>query len=212
MKRCLIVGAGGFGREVLNWATHVHQDEWEIAGFLDANPHALEGKNYTWPILGDPATWKPAADELFIAGIGDPKARLRACLDLKARGAQFLTVIHPSVIMASHVEIGEGCVIAPNVVISADARVERFVAINIAASIGHDAITREGTTVSCHSDVMGAVSVGRCCFIGSHACILPRKKVGDYAIVGAGSAVVRNVPARTTVMGVPAQILVTATA
>jgi sugar O-acyltransferase (sialic acid O-acetyltransferase NeuD family) len=185
----------------------MHQGEWRIAGFLDANPQALEGKNYPYKILGDPATWMPADDEIFIAGIGDPESRLRSCLDLKSRGARFLTVIHPSAVLAANVEIGEGCVIAPNAVISADAKLERFVSVNIAASIGHDTQTGEGTTVSSHSDLMGAVSVGRCCFIGSHACILPAKKVGDYAIVGAGSAVVRNVPSRTTVMGVPAQIL-----
>ena len=207
MKRCLIVGAGGFGREVLSWASHVKQEQWKIAGFLDSNPLALCGKDIRHPILGDPDTWVAKEDEVFISGLGDPNVRLRVCGSLKSRGAEFVTLIHPSVITGLNIEIGEGCVIAPNVVITVNAMLERFVLVNIAASIGHDSRIGEGTTISCHCDVTGYVSIGRCCFLGSHACVLPGKKVGDHAIVGAGSTVIRNVAPRTTVMGVPAQLL-----
>jgi sugar O-acyltransferase (sialic acid O-acetyltransferase NeuD family) len=208
MKRCLVVGASGGGREILSWALHVNQSEWKIAGFLDSDPLALSGSDFPYPILGDPAAWAPADDEVFICGLGDPDVRMRVCGDLKSRGARFITLIHPTVVTALNVKIGEGCVLAPYVVISANAILESFVFVNIAASIGHDTRTGEGSTVSCHCDVMGYVSIGRCCFLGSHACILPRKKVGDHAVIGAGSAVVRNVSPRTTVMGVPAHILV----
>lgn len=210
MKRCLVVGAGGFGREALSWALHVDQSDWRLEGFLDANPDATNGKFAAFPVVGDPARWKPASDEVFIAGIGDPATRLRVCGELMAKGAQFLTIVHPSVIFAPETEIGLGCVVAPNAVISANVKLGDFVLVNIAASLGHDSCVGEGTTISCHCDIMGFASVGRCCFLGSHASILPAKKVGDYAIVGAGSVVVRNVHARTTVMGVPAQTLVAA--
>lgn len=210
MKRCIVVGAGGCGREVLSWALHLRQSEWEIVGFLDSNPKALDGTDFPFEILGDPAIWVPNENEVFISALGDPGVRMRVCGSLQSRGAKFLSIIHPSVIMALKVEIGEGCVIAPNVVISANARLERFVFVNIAASIGHDSVTGEGTTVSCHCDIMGHVSIGRECFLGSHACILPGKRVGDSATVGAGSAVVRNVASGSTVMGVPAQVLMRA--
>jgi sugar O-acyltransferase (sialic acid O-acetyltransferase NeuD family) len=207
MKRCLVVGAGGFGREALSWAQHVHQKEWEIAGFLDSDPGALEAKASPYPVLGDPDTWTPTEDEVFVSGFGDPETRLRVCNQLKSRGAIFVTVIHPSVIRGLNVEIGEGCVICPNVVLTANVKLGSFVLVNVGAIIGHDAEIGEGTTISCHCDIMGHVTIGRGCFLGSHASILPSKKVGDAAIVGAGSAVVRNVPAHTTVMGVPAQML-----
>lgn len=210
MKRCLVVGAGGCGREVLSWALHVNQFEWKIAGFLDSNPLALSGKVFPYPILGDPGSWVPAEDEVFIVGLGDPDIRLRVCGELTFRGARFVTLIHPSVITALNVEIGEGSILAPNVVVGANAVLERLMFVNVAASIGHDSHTGESTTISSHCDVMGHVSIGRCCFLGSHCCILPGKKVGDHAIVGAGSTVVRNVPPRTTVMGVPAQLLTAA--
>jgi sugar O-acyltransferase (sialic acid O-acetyltransferase NeuD family) len=210
MKRCLIVGAGGWGREVLSWALQVRQNEWEIAGFLNSDPASLDGKNIPYPILGDADSWTPSPDEIFLAGVGSPAERLKLCNGLKSRGAKFLTLVHPSVIQGLNVEIGEGCVISPNVVISANAKLDSFVLVNLAATLGHDCHIGDGTTVSCHVDVMGNVKVGVGCFLGSHACILPGKKVGDAAIVGAGSAVVRNVAAGTTVVGVPAQLLMAA--
>jgi sugar O-acyltransferase (sialic acid O-acetyltransferase NeuD family) len=207
MKRCLIVGAGGGGVEVLSWALQMKQDSWEIAGFLDIDPKALDGYNLPYRVLGVPETWTPDENEVFIAAHGNPGLRMRVCGDLQSRGAKFISVIHPSVIMALNVEIGEGCMIAPNVVFGPHAKLGRFVFVNIAATIGHNSVTGEGTTISAHCDVTGHVSIGRECFLGSHACILPGKRVGDFSVVGAGSAVVRNVESGSTVMGVPADVL-----
>lgn len=207
MKKCLIVGAGGCGVEVLSWALQMRQNIWQVAGFLDVNPGALNSRNVEYEVLGNPDTWAPNENEVYISGIGDPSARMKVCDGLVSRGATFISVIHPSAITATNVTIGEGCVISPNVVISVNARLGRFVLVNIAATIGHDSITGDGSTISCHCDVMGHVSIGRECFLGSHAAILQGKKVGDRSIVGAGSSVVRNVPPGSTVMGVPAELL-----
>ena len=207
MKRCLIVGAGDAGAEILSWALQMKQDEWQIGGFLDSDPNALKDRDLPYQVIGDPATWEPTGNDVLVAAIGDPADRLRVCEDLASRGAKFITVIHPSVIMALNVTIGEGCVICPYVVISANAKLGRFVFVNISASVGHDTVTGNGTTISCHCDIMGHVSLGERCFLGSHAAILPGKRVGDGAIIGAGSAVVRNVRSGQTVMGVPAEAL-----
>jgi len=178
-----------------------------VVGFLDSNPDALAGCEFPFTVLGDPVTWKPSNDEVFAAGIGDPLSRVRVCRALETRGASFITVVHPSAITGLNVILGTGCILSPGTVISTCVRLEDFVYVNVAASVGHDARIGEGTTLSPHCDVMGRVEIGRMCCIGSHACILPGKKVGDNAIVGAGSSVVRNVAPNTTVMGVPAQLL-----
>ena len=46
MKDLIIVGAGGFGRELLQWIKDINRIErkWNIAGFIDDNVEAL--KNY----------------------------------------------------------------------------------------------------------------------------------------------------------------------
>ena len=54
------------------------------------------------------------------------------------------------------------------------------------------------------------MKIGRRVFIGAMAVILPDVRVGDGAIVGAGSVVRDDVPARTVVFGNPAEVVCTA--
>ena len=49
------------------------------------------------------------------------------------------------------------------------------------------------------------VRIGRHVWIGGGAIILPGVRVGDNAIIGAGSVVTRDVADRTTVVGNPAR-------
>jgi sugar O-acyltransferase (sialic acid O-acetyltransferase NeuD family) len=209
LKRLLIVGAGGFGREVLGWARQIPQNQrdWDIAGFLDANPRALEGYPSDVSILGDPAHHAPSRDDRFLCAVGDPRTRMRVVEDLEARGGRFLTLIHPSVVVGPHCHIGEGCILCPGVVLTTNVTLGRLVILNVHSSVGHDAVVGDGCTLSGHCDVTGQAVLGRCVFMGSHATILPRARVGDHAVVGAGSVVLVKAPPRATVMGVPAKLL-----
>lgn len=49
--------------------------------------------------------------------------------------------------------------------------------------------------------------IGKNCFIGAHAIIMPGVRIGDQCIVGSGSVVTRDVPSGSIVGGNPAQIL-----
>ncbi len=49
--------------------------------------------------------------------------------------------------------------------------------------------------------------IGRNCFIGAHAIIMPGVTIGDQCIVGAGSVVTHDVPGGSIVGGNPARIL-----
>lgn len=51
------------------------------------------------------------------------------------------------------------------------------------------------------------IHIGRNAWIGAAALIMPGVTVGDDAIIGAGSAVTRDVPSGATVIGCPARIV-----
>ena len=51
------------------------------------------------------------------------------------------------------------------------------------------------------------IRIGRHCFIGSGAIIIGPVTIGDYAVVGSGSVVTRDVPERCFVAGVPAKVV-----
>ena len=96
MKKLLIVGAGGFGREMHAWARQ-HPDHgrvWTFGAFLDDNPAALKRFGDFAPVR--PLTGhRPAADEVFLCGLGLPPQKEQLIAPLVAAGAAFLTFIHP---------------------------------------------------------------------------------------------------------------------
>jgi sugar O-acyltransferase (sialic acid O-acetyltransferase NeuD family) len=203
-KRLLIIGAGGFGREVLQWAQDVQAQQivdWEVGGFLDSNSQAFENFEIALPVLGDPQTWQPDASDRFICAIGDPSTRLRICRELQSRGAKFISLVHPTAIVGSRCHIGTGTVLCPGVTVTVDATIGNFVILNVRSCVGHDAHVGDGCTINDFCDITGNAKLGEGVFLGSHSSVTPSTKVGDYARVGAGSVVVRRVRANTTVMG-----------
>jgi sugar O-acyltransferase (sialic acid O-acetyltransferase NeuD family) len=215
MKRVLIVGAGGFGREVHTWfeewrlADPARQGGYLFAGFLDRDPQALAGLAIDAPILGDPATYQPTEADVFICGLGLPKPKMICCRGLQVRGAVFLTIVHPTAIIGPRCTFGVGCVVCPYVVVTCDVQVGDFAVLNLHATIGHDARLGHGVTLSGHADVTGHVTLGDEVFLSSHASVIPGVKVPDRVLVGAGSVVVRADDSDVTMFGVPATPLPT---
>lgn len=207
LPRLIIVGAGGFGREVLAWAKQSLQygREWNIKGFIDDNGEALHGKNSPLPWLGPIQSHRPASDEVFICAVGIPSVKRRCSELLMARGASFTRLVHRTAVIGDNVEMADGVILCPFSVISANIRLGRGVAINLHSSVDHDASVDDWSQVNCHCDLTAAVEVGKEVFIGSSVAIIPGVRIGDGAYLGAGSVVLRDVPAGAKVYGVPAR-------
>ena len=209
MRRLLIIGAGGFGREVLAWARDCteHGIDWEASGFIDANPNALDGFDVTVPIVGSETEYQPLPSDVFVCAIGNPSAR-RACVEMMlAKGAKFVNVVHPTAIIGERVKLGVGVIICPYCVFTCDIQIGDHTAFNLHCSVGHDARVGSYCQLSSYSDVTGHVQLADEVFMGSHASVLPSISVGDRAVVGAGSVVISKVKPDTTVIGVPAKSL-----
>ena len=52
-----------------------------------------------------------------------------------------------------------------------------------------------------------AVVIGKNCYIGACAVILPGVTIGDNSIIGAGSVVTRSIPPESVAMGIPARVI-----
>lgn len=208
MKKLLIVGAGGFGREMHAWCRQ-HPDHgraWAFEAFLDDNPEALAPFGSFAPVR-PLATYSPAADEVFVCGVGLPDVKQRLVRPLLERGASFLTFVHPSVILGERVALGRGVVLCPGAVLSADIVLGEFAMVNLNSTVGHDARIGAWSTLSAQCDVTGHVRLGDRVFMGSKSTVIPRRVVGDGVTVGAGAVVIADVPASVTVVGNPARIL-----
>jgi sugar O-acyltransferase (sialic acid O-acetyltransferase NeuD family) len=206
-QRILIVGAGGFGREVLQWARDAWpESEDRIAGFLSTEPNALEGFDCNHSVLGSPDAYRPAPGDRFLLAIGIPYVRRRVTESLLAHGAEFLTLIHPTAIVSASASIGPGSILCPYSIASDSCRVGPFVIMNYHSSLGHDASAGDFSVLSPYATLGGHAHVEDDVFLGLHASVGPGKTVGARSKVSANSCVLATAPADSIVYGVPGRI------
>lgn len=209
MKKLLILGAGGLGRETYQWAADIQKQgkRWDFIGFLDDNLQALDKYGRSDQIVGTIKDYQPQPDEEVICGIGNAMLKTELFDDLTARGAVFTTIIHPTVILSDRYSVGKDVIIGPGSVISTDAVIGDCCVVNTLAVVGHDVSLEKGCIVSDYCDLMGFSYLEELVFLGSGAKILPSVRIGRNARVGTGSVVIRKVKADTTVFGNPAKVI-----
>ena len=208
MKNLIIIGVGGFAREVF-W--HAKKSlgfgvDWQIKGFLDGDVKLAPEDYELLPekVLGDVDTYEICADDVFTCAVASPKARKILVEKILARGGKFINIINELAEIVPTAEIGQGVIISPFVGVSERAQIGDFVALNAQTIIGHDARIGNFSCVMPHVAVSGNVQIGAEVFVGSGAVILPKAKIGDGATVGAGSVVLKKIRAGATVFGNPA--------
>lgn len=198
----LIVGAGGFGREVFAYAQDVGI---EISGFLDQNTGALNDFDLPVNIVGDIQSFQVSSSQKFIIAIGNTNTRRRIALSIEAQGGKLQTLIHPTAYVPTSAIIEDGCILCPFAMVGVSSHLQKNVVLNAYASVGHDAIVGEHSVFSPYSVVNGNVELGEAVFLGSQAVVTPAKKVGLNSKLSAGAIVSRNIPAGSLVAGNPAK-------
>ena len=206
MKHLIIVGAGGFGREMFGVAREAlgFGTEFDIKGYLDDRADALSGFADYPPVLGPLAAYDPEPDDVFITALGDIATRRRCAAAIAARGGRFISIVHRSATLGPNVKIGVGSFIANNAVLTADVTVGDHACVFHNTSVGHDTTLGDYSHVYAQCAVGGGVRIGPGAAVYPGARIVPRRSIGEDAVVGIGAVVILNVPARTTVYGNPA--------
>lgn len=208
-KNLIIIAAGGCGREVLQWAKDINEleDRWKIKGFIDDNLEALDELRCNVPILSTIDDYKLEPDDEFVCCIGNGKIRKIVVDKLKAKGASFATIIHPSAVVADTSILGEGVIVYPFSIISDNVVIGAHCIINSHTSIGHDSELGEYCTISAHCDVTGKCKLDNYVFMGTSSNMVPSTKIGDNVEICAGSTVIGRVRAGNKVLGNPAKIV-----
>lgn len=203
MQKVVFIGSGGVAREVTSWAKFLVN----IAGYatLDAAEHAkfaLPGEP-----LSDDITPELAGTDLAVLAIGLPGVRRKLYERLTARGFRFVSLCHPSAVVADNVEIGEGSIICPLVNLSPNVVLGRLTYVNFCVGIGHDAVLGDFVQINPGVQIGGFAKIGAGVLVGSGATIREGVEVGDEARIGSGSVVLGRVRSDATVMGNPAKRL-----
>jgi sugar O-acyltransferase (sialic acid O-acetyltransferase NeuD family) len=207
----VIVGCGGFGREVHDVIDAINDVEptWELLGYLDDTPDAtnvklVESRGFRvlggtdWPVGGNP-------EVQFVIGIGTGSVRRAIDRKLTAAGFGSAALVHPAATLGYDVRVGAGTVICAGVRVTTNISLGRHVHLNINTTVGHDCTLADYVTVNPLVAISGGVSIGSESMLGTNSAVLQQLSIGDRSVVGAGSCVVRDVPDDTVVKGVPAK-------
>jgi sugar O-acyltransferase (sialic acid O-acetyltransferase NeuD family) len=207
-RRLVIVGAGGFGREVLQWA----RDSWpehaeQIAGFLSDDPCRLDGFSTGLEILGRVDAYEKVPGDYLLLGIGVAYSRRIVAERLTARGAEFATLVHTTAVVARSARVGKGSIICPGAIVSDSATLGTCVLVNYHASFGHDSSAGDFSVLSPYATLGGGATIGDDVFLGLHASVGPGRTVGARSKVSANSCVLSDTPADSIIYGVPGRIV-----
>ena len=210
MTDLIIIGAGGFGREVLSYATDIMKSgmcDWRIKGFIDDNNNALRGTDTGYPILGKISDHEIDLQAVYICAIADGKTRLAICREFQRKGAQFINLIHPTAQIRERVQLGIGNIFCPLSSVNPDVTIGDFIIVNRGSGFGHDCIIGNGCTLSGGCAINGNCKLGEGVFLGSRAVIVPGRKIGDFAKISAGAVIFTHVKPDTIMIGNPARVM-----
>ena len=219
MKYVIIVGTGGFAREILWLLQEINQAQsqggridppYRILGFISEESDQQWGTDHGGlPIMGDDA-W--AFENLernvcFIPGVGTPIMRRKIAEKYLEAGFRSLTLVHPSVHMADDVTLGQGSILCAGAVLTTNIKMGAFSIVNLNATVGHDCSIGDYSTIHPGVNVSGQVTLGKEVELGTGSALIQGVTVGDGAVIGAGAVVTKDLEGAKTYVGVPARVL-----
>lgn len=209
-NKIVIIGAGGFGREVLWLIESLNKAgaDWDIAGFIDDGVPVQTVVNGI-PVIGDLEYLRNYTSPVHVAcAIGSTKIRKSVVSKLlENKNLIFPNLIEPSVMCSQYAKLGVGNIICAGNILTVNIEIGDFNIINLSCTLGHDDILESFVTIYPGVNVSGNVKIGELAEVGTGTKIIQGKIIGSGSVIGAGSVVVKDVPMDCTAVGVPAKVI-----
>lgn len=208
--KLIILGAGGFGREILETISEINShtnNSYEVLGFLEQGASRNSGKLIRdLPVFGDIDFIKEidTNEVKFVAAIGRSAWRQNAVKVAKQYGANFINIYHPNSFVSKWNTIGEGAIIQSQCILQCDIKIGSFFVANDNVAIGHDTVIGNFVHVNPNVNIAGGTIIGDDVFIGVKATILT-SNIGSGSIIGACSLITKDVPPNMIAKGIPAK-------
>ncbi|AWB96949.1 acetyltransferase [Agromyces badenianii] len=213
MLHVVVVGAGGFGREVLDVLEALNEGSpaarYVVDGVIDDSPSELNlsrlaDRGYRYLGSLDEYLARGGAAR-YVIGIGAPQIRARVVMKIGDRLSPIDPIVHPKANFGSRVTLGAGSVVCAGVSMTTNISSGDHVHVNPNVSVGHDSMLGDYVSLNPGCAISGDVVIGDRVLVGTTAAILQGLTIGADAVVGAVACVTRDVAVGQTVIGVPAR-------
>lgn len=205
MNRLIVVGGGGFAKEVIWLAKDCGFD---VIGLLDDNP-AMYGKQVLGvPVVGNVFDWVSYQDCQFIVAIGSPRTRKLVVDKMQSVGQpNFASLIHPSVIRSQSVIFSEGCIVCAGMIFTVEIAIGAHCIFNLSGTVGHECNIGSFVTIAPMVAISGNVVLLDFVEVGTGAAIRQGVTLNRGAMLGMGAVLTKDIPQFFIYAGNPAKPL-----
>lgn len=202
-QKLVIIGAGNVGT-FLAYNLDLFAGNYEILGFLDDDAKKIGHKIANYPVLGKNSDifGMPAGTAVAI-GISSPAIRKRIADQIINESFDFPNFIAKNAWISNPVNIGCGVIIYPGVSINYESSIGHFVIMNMNCAIGHNATIGKYCTLAPGVNFAGFTHLEECVDVGIGVSTRQNVRIGKNSTIGGQSMVISDVPANSTIVGVP---------
>ncbi len=209
MKKIVIIGSGGFAKEVAFLIEDINKQkkEWDFLGYIDKNEEIGTSRG-KYKVFQHDEWLENIREEIYVViSIGDPSLIKKISEALqKNKNIKFPNLIHPNVIGDwDRINMGEGNIICTGTIFTTEITIGSFNIINLDCTVGHDTIIGDYNVFNPSVNISGDIIFGSESLVGTGAQIIDDKKIVSNVIIGAGSVVVKNIEESGVYVGIPAK-------
>jgi sugar O-acyltransferase (sialic acid O-acetyltransferase NeuD family) len=208
-KKIVIVGCGGFGREVLQVIKQINlvTDVWDVIGFFDDSYSEYQSKLINGiPLLGNVQHLSKFSNELnVVIGVGNAVTLHTIFSNIDLNKFIFPNIIHPSVMFDYEVnKIGYGNIISRDCIVTCNVQIGNFNNFNVNAVVGHDVHIGNLNIIGPKVQISGMVHIGNGNQWGMCSGVIQNKKIGNNNYIGGFSYLIQNISNNNSYFGIPA--------
>lgn len=204
-KELIIVGGGGFAKEVI-WLAE--DCGFKVIGLLDDNEENHGNTVFGVTVLGGVSSWVEYPNSEFIIAIGNPRTKKIVARKMESLGKpNFTSLIHPSVYLSNSISFGKGCIVCAGVMLTVEIKIGEHVILNLGVSVGHESTLKDFVTVAPQASISGNVILGELAEVGTGSCIRQGLEVANGGMLGMGAVLTKSIPQNTIFAGNPARKL-----
>jgi len=215
MKLYGIVGAGGFGREVMPLAKQWLQTQGSVHRLVFIEEKMIDQPHINqYPIMTMAEFLSAKADaKYFNVAIANADIRQRIVEILISNQCIPFQIVATQHIQLDNNQIAEGAIFCPFTTVTSNTRIGKFFHANIYSYVAHDCCIGDYVTFAPNVHCNGGVIIEDHVYVGTGVIIKQSTAekpivIGKGAVLGMGAVVTKSVPPFATVVGNPARPLI----